>query len=228
MLTIGTAAYQNAASLQTSDSRLLRQTASATTGLTQPAALGVTTTAPAGDRVSLSPAVEVARLRASLGLAPTGKLTRQDFETQIQSDHEAVRQTIQAKLDQGSGAGNTMGQITVTQDAKGQMQVAGDWPGKEALAKDLNADPEFTAMFARLAANSKVLSYAGQSMNGGQGATLNDYLDNETADSNLSTLLQQYDTLKGSTNSLASLINLSSNQGEPFALTYTNNATPRS
>lgn len=226
MLSIGTAAYQNATSLQTNDSRLIRQAAPPASTTSQPSsALDTATHVNTGDQVSLSPEVEVARLRESLGLNPTGKLTRHNFEAMIQSDQDGVRKTLQANLDKlATGTSDTIGTITLSQDAKGQIKVAGDWPGKAELTKNLNADPEFTKMFTRLARNSGLLSYADQAVAGGKGATLTDYLDSDTADTNLFNLLKQYDSLKTSKNSLASLINLSSSEGKPYSLTYKDGA----
>lgn len=227
MLAIGTAAYQNASSLLTADNRLIRQAASTTSATSQASALASTASTSA-DRVSLSPEVDAARLRESLGLNPTGKLRRQDFEAMIQSDQEGVRQTMRTALDTlaPGAAGDTVGTLTLSQDAKGRIQVAGDWPGKDELAKKLNADPEFSKMFARLEVNSGLVNYADQMVGGEQGATLADYLDSDSADSNLSTLLQQYDSLKSSKNSLASLIDLSSSAGKPFSLAFDNSAAP--
>jgi len=227
MLSIGTTAYQNAASSQTNDSRLIRQAASTSTtsSTAQPSAID-STPSKTGDKVSLSPEVEVARLRESLGLNPTGKLTRHNFEAMIQSDQDGVRKALQANLDKlATGISDTIGTITLSQDAKGQIQVAGDWPGKEELAKNLNADPELAKMFTRLSRNSGLLSYADQTVAGAKGATLTDYLDSDTADTNLTNLLKQYDSLKTSKNSLASLINLSSSEVKPFALTYKGGAS---
>lgn len=222
MLSVGNAAYQNAMSLQANDSLFISQATSTTSTTSQPSGiLDTTTLGNASDRVSLSPEVDEARLRESLGLNPTGKLTRQDLEAVIQSDQNAVRQTVQANLDKlTAGTNGNISTLTLSQDAKGQIQVAGDWSGKDALAKNLNADPEFTKMFTRLSSNSGLLSYADQTVNGGKGAMLIDYLGSGSADNNLSTLLQQYDSLKTSKNSLASLINLSTSAGKPFSFTY--------
>lgn len=227
MLKIGTAAYQNATTMQTTDNRLLRPASPAPGYFSQPTIPAATTSeSKTGVTVSLSPQVEEAHLRASLGLNPTGRLTRQAFEAQVDSDHQAVRQALQASFDKVAGAGGDLGQITITQDDKGVIAVAGDWPGKEALAQELNADPEFGTIFTRLAANSKLLSYAGHATDGGQGATLSDYLDNDSADNNLTSLLHQYDSLKNPKNSLASLLNLSMSEGDPFSLTFENRPTP--
>lgn len=226
MLRIGTAAYQNATNMQTNDSRLIRQTASTASATSQPLAPDTSTPAKTGDRVSLSPKVELARLRESLGLNPTGKITRQNFETLIQSDQEGVTKTLQAKLDKlTSGLKDPIGTITLRQDAKGQIQVTGDWSGKNKLTKDLNADPEFTKMFTRLARNSGLLNYADQTVAEGKGTTLADYLDSDTADANLSTLLKQYSSMKTSKNPLANLIDLSNSGGKPFSLAYNNGAS---
>lgn len=218
MVSIGAAAYQNAANLQTNDSRLIRQTVSTPTPGSQPVTAAATPVAKVGDRVSLSPEVEVARLRESLGLQPTGKLRRQDFEAQIKADRERVRQALQTTLaTMGVAASDA---LTLSQDAKGQIQVGGEWSGKEELAKKLNADPEFSKIFTRLAANSGVLDYTDTLKSGGKMATLSDYLDGDSAETNLVTLLQQYDSLKSSPNSLASLIGLSNNGEKPFSLSF--------
>jgi hypothetical protein len=230
---IGSTAYQNAASLLTSDNSLISQAAPTTAVTSQSSTPSSAPAANTGDRVTLSPEVDAARLRESLGLNPTGKLKRQDFEAQIQSDQKGVQQSLQAQIDAlAPGTSGTIGKLTLSLDAKGQIQVTGDWSGDDALAKNLNADPDFKQMFTRLATNSGLVNYTDQLVSGGaNAATLNDYLNadsSDTADNNLNTLIQQYTSLKTSKNSLASLINLSSNSGPPFSLTYQNGATSSS
>lgn len=222
MLNIGAAAYQNAANSSTNDSRTIRPappaSGSASKSLPTPAAA-----AKSGDRVSLSPAVEVARLRESLGLQPTGKLRRQDFAARIASDRAGIQESLQAKLDAlAPEAGEKSGTLTLSQDTKGQIQVAGDWPGQEALTQKLNADPGFKLMFTRLSANSGVLDYSDTTKGGNQAASLTDYLDGDSADNNLASLIQNYAALKNSPHSLASLVSLSANSGPPFSLRFNN------
>lgn len=225
MLSIRSGAYQNAASLLTTDNPLIRQTPPTTVATPLPSAPDTTTASKTGDRVTLSPEVDAARLRDSLGLSPTGKLKRRDFETRIQSDQDGVRQTIQARINAlAAGASGTIAPLTLSQDANGQIQVAGGWSGTAELAKDLNADPDFKKMFNRLAINSGIIDYSQRISSAGNGASLSDYLDGDTADSNLTTMLQQYDAMRTSKNSLASLIHLSTNADTPFSLTFTNSA----
>lgn len=223
MSTIRAAAYQTAANLPTNDSRLIRPATPAAAGASKATA---TTTPPAAasDRVSLSPEVEVARLRESLGLQPTGKLRRQDFTARIAADQAGVQESLQARLDAlAPEAGKPAGALTLTQDAKGQIQVSGDWPGKEALAKELNGDPQFKLIFTRLSANSEVLNFTtGAAAGGEKAATLSDYLDGEAAESNLTSLLQNYAALKNSRNSLASLVSLGAGSGKPYSLSFAN------
>ncbi len=217
----GAAAYQNNASLLTNNGRLVNPAAPLVKSGNKSAATEATPVAAASDRVSLSPAVELARLRDSLGLPPTGTLTRQDFAARIKSDQEGVQKTLQANLDAlAPAAGQPVGAITLSQDSKGQIQVAGDWPGKEALTKNLNADPDFKLMFTRLSANSGVLNATTPAQESGKSATLSDYLDGETADSNLATLLKNYSALKTAPNSLASLVGLGANAEKPFSLSF--------
>jgi hypothetical protein len=227
MLSIGTAAYQNAAGLLTTDNALIRQTTPTTVATPLPSAPDTTTANKTGDRVTLSPEVDAARLRDSLGLSPTGKLKRGDFEARITSDQDGVRQAIQARIDAlAPGASGTIDTLTLSQDANGRIQVTGDWSGTTELAKDLNADADFKKMFNRLAVNSGIIDYTKQISTAGNGASLMDYLDGdtETADNNLTTMLQQYGAMRTSKNSLASLINLSSNTDTPFSLTFKNSA----
>ncbi len=227
MLSIGTAAYQNAASLLTTDNALIRQTPPTTITTPLPSTPDTTTASKTGDRVTLSPEVDAARLRDSLGLSPTGKLKRRDFEARIASDQDGVRQTIQARINAlAAGTSDTIDTLTLSQDANGQIQVAGVWSGTAELAKTLNADPDFKKMFNRLAINSGIIDYTKQISSAGNGASLSDYLDGDTdtADSNLTTMLHQYDAMRTSKNSLASLIHLSTNTDTPFSLTFTNSA----
>jgi len=229
MLSIGNAAYKNTASLQSNDNRLIAQPAPPADSASPKASVpSPARSADAGDRVSFSPEVGVARFRESLGLKPTGKLTRKNFEEQTQSDQAGVRNILQAKLDKlAPGATDRIGAITLQQDSKGKIQVTGDWPGKTELTKSLNADTEFTKIFTRLSRNSGILSYADQMAKGDQKASLSDYLNSsETADSHLSSLLQQYSSLKNSKNVLASLVDLSRSGGKPFSMTYNNAAAP--
>lgn len=228
MLSIGTYAYQNAANLLTNDNSLIRQMSATNAGTATPPLSDSTSTAPSGDRVTLSPEGDAARLRESLGLNPTGKLKRQDFEALIQSDKEGVRQTLQANINAlAPGASGSIDTLALSMDAKGNIQVAGDWSGKDALAKNLNADADFKKMFTRLSTNSGLMNYADQIANKWKGGSLSDYLDadSDTADNNLTTLLQQYSALKSSKNSLAGLISISSRETPPFTLTYKNGAT---
>lgn len=219
---IGAATYQNNANLLTNDSNLVEQATPLQNAGSQNSDSSSAISASGGDQVTLSPAVDEARLRESLGWPPTGKVTRQDVTAQIQTDQAGVLQTLQGDLEELGLASDTA--VTLSQDANGQIQVTGAGASNTALAKTLNADADFTAMFSRLAANSKFLNFSGQApATAGTTATLFDYLDGNTADSNLTTLLQQYSALKNSNNSLSSLISLSSNSGNPFTFTNSSN-----
>ncbi len=218
MTSIGAAAYQNNLSLLTNDSSLVQQTFLSQNASNQNADRASAAPASGGDQVTLSSAVDEARLRQSLGLPPTGKITRQDFVDQIKADQAGVLQTLQDNLQKLGLDPNTL--VTLSQDAKGQIQVDGAGSNNASLTKSLNGDADFTEMFSRLAANSKFLSFPGQEEATGFAANLSNYLDNETsADSNLATLIRQYSSVKDSSTSFASLISLSSNSGNPFTLT---------
>ncbi|MDA8164317.1 MAG: hypothetical protein M0017_04720 [Desulfobacteraceae bacterium] len=218
MANIG-AVYQNNASLL-SNSSLIQQ-APSSNGSSQNSYTNSTASAATGDQVSLSSAVEEARLRDSLGLPPTGKITRQDITTQIQADQTGVLTAIQDSLNGLGLDPNTP--ITLTLGTDGQIQVTGAGANTDALTNSLNADANFSQMFSRLATNSKLLSFAGQMQSSsGTTPTLSDYLDNNNnADSKLNMLIQQYEAMKASSGSLAGLISLSNSSGAPFS--FSNN-----
>ena len=218
MANIG-AVYQNNASLL-SNSSLIQQ-APSSNGSSQNSYTNSTASAATGDQVSLSSAVEEARLRDSLGLPPTGKITRQDFTTQVQADQTGVLTAIQDSLNGLGLDPNTP--ITLTLGTDGQIQVTGAGANTDALTNSLNADANFSQMFSRLATNSKLLSFAGQMQSSsGTTPTLSDYLDNNNnADSKLNMLIQQYEAMKASSGSLAGLISLSNSSGAPFS--FSNN-----
>ncbi len=221
MTSIGAAAYQHVLDLLTKNSSMAQQTLPSQNASNQDAAPDAAAPASGGDQVTLSPAVDEARLRETLGLPPTGKITRQDFIDQIQADQAGVRQTLQDNLQKLGLAADTP--VTLSRDARGQMQVSGAGSNNAALTKSLNADADFTKMFARLAANSKFLSFPTQSAAASLTANLSTYLDNESAaNANLATLLQQYSSLKNPSTSFAGLISLSSKSGNPF--TFSNNS----
>jgi hypothetical protein len=172
------------------------------------------------DTVTLSSDVGVARLREALGLPPTGKLSRQNFQSAADSGEKAVRAILESTMaDLGVDETQT---VSLSLNTKGKIVIKETFSQKAALEKQLNSDEAFKAGFSRLSTNTEILDFAADLQTNAGSMSLASFMGGESEDSSLNTLLklaETYNELKSGKNPLQIIAGLSRRE-TPFELVH--------
>ena len=168
-----------------------------------------------GDTVSLSSAVKTAQTREYLGLNPTGPLTLSDIQTTAAQQEETVNGLLASAMETlGIDAAQ---QVSLSFDDNGNIVIAEDFAGSDALEESLNSDEGFVQAFSGLSANNEVMDYAASIQS--KSATLADYINGDTSDSDLLSLASTYSSLKSAGSSIEALWNISHSE-TPYTYVY--------
>lgn len=157
---------------------------------------------PQGVTVSLSEAVEQARLRESLGLTPTGRLTLDDFKAAAAPRQKTVADAL-ARTMNALGIADDR-EISLSLNAKEELIISESFSGKSVLEKALNEDEAFMDTFKQLSANQQVVSFTEQ-LGIGQ-TSLVDFMDDTGGSDGIMALANRYNRVKASGTSLAALL----------------------
>jgi len=156
-------------------------------------------------KVSLSKAVETAKLREAMGLEPTGRLKLGDFKTAAENQEKAVTQKLaQAMEELGIKKDQT---ISLSLDSEYNLTISESFSGKSKLVKALNSDTAFMASFKQLSANQQVVDYT-ENLTSRQ-TSLTDFMDDDSGWDGIMALANQYREIKSAGNSLTGLLGLS-------------------
>ncbi|WDP89510.1 MAG: hypothetical protein HUN04_07155 [Desulfobacter sp.] len=155
--------------------------------------------------VSLSKAVAQARLRESMGLAPTGRLSLDDFKAAAEDREKTVADALARTM---NSLGIDSGQkISLSLDSDNKLTISESFSGKSKLQNTLNEDEEFMAAFKQLSANQEVVSFTEKLSSGG--TSMVDYMDDTQGWDGAMALANQYNQIKASGNSLSALLGAS-------------------
>jgi hypothetical protein len=172
------------------------------------------------DTVTLSSDVGVARLREVLGLPPTGKLSREDFQTAADSDEETIRASLESAMAKlGVDENQT---VSLSLNAKGKIVIKETFFQKAALEKQLNSDEAFKAGFSRLSTNTEILDFAADLQTSARSMSLASFMNSESSDSGMNALLkiaETYNELNSGKDPLQIIAGLS-RQETPFELVH--------
>lgn len=172
------------------------------------------------DTVTLSSDVGVARMREALGLPPTGKLSREDFQTSADSDEETIRASLESAMEElGVDENQT---VSLSLNTKGKIVIKETFPQKAALEKQLNSDDTFKAGFSRLSTNTEILDFAADLQTSTRSMSLASFMNSESEDSSWNSLLkiaETYNELKSGKDPLEIIAGLS-RQETPFELVH--------
>jgi len=172
------------------------------------------------DTVTLSSDVGVARLREALGLPPTGRLSRENFQTAADSDEETIRASLESAMDKlGVDENQT---VSLSLNAKGKIVIKETFSQKAALEKQLNSDETFKAGFSRLSTNTEILDFAADLQAGTRSMSLASFMNSESSDSGLNSLLkiaETYNELNSGKDPLQIIAGLSRRE-TPFELVH--------
>jgi len=172
------------------------------------------------DTVTLSGDVGVARLREALGLPPTGKLSREDFQTAADSDEETIRASLESAMAK-LGIDETQ-TVSLSLNTKGKIVIKETFSQKAALEKQLNSDEAFKAGFSRLSTNTEILDFAADLQAGTGSMSLASFMNSESSDSGwnaLSKIAETYNELKSGKDPLQIIAGLSHSR-TPFELVH--------
>nr|NJM04498.1 hypothetical protein [Desulfobacula sp.] len=172
------------------------------------------------DTVTLSGDVAVARMREALGLPPTGRLSREDFQTAADSGEEAVRANLDSAMEKlGVDPDQT---VSLSLNTKGKLVIKETFPQKAALEKQLNSDEAFKAGFTRLSTNTEILDFAADLQTGARSMSLASFMNNESGDSDWNSLFklaEDFNELKSGKDPLQIIAGLSHRE-TPFELVH--------
>lgn len=172
------------------------------------------------DTVTLSSDVSIARLRESLGLLPTGKLSREDFETVADSDEKSVEEALESAMAElGIDENQT---ISLSLNDKGKIVIKESFSKKTELEKQLNNDEDFMANFSRLSANSEILDFTTELQTSSKSMNLLSFMNNESDEDDWSSLLklaETYNELKSGKDPLEIITSIS-HQETPFEFVH--------
>ncbi len=174
-----------------------------------------------GVKVSLSKAVETARLREAMGLAPTGRLKLGDFKTAAKDQEQAVAQKLAATMDE-TGVKKDQ-KISFSLDSKYKLTISESFSGKSKLVNALNSDTAFMASFKQLSANQQIVDYT-ESLSTRQ-TSLADVMNDDSGWDGLMALATQYKAVSSAGNSLTGLLGLSRMEA-PYTYVYDPNVKP--
>lgn len=172
------------------------------------------------DTVTLSGDVGLARLREALGLPPTGKLSREDFQTAADSDEETIRTSLESAMAKlGVDEDQT---VSLSMNTKGKIVIKESFSQKAALEKQLNSDEDFKTGFTRLSTNTEILDFAADLQTETRSMSLASFMNNESGDSGWNALLkiaETYNELKSGKDPLQIIAGLSHSR-TPFELVH--------
>jgi hypothetical protein len=170
-----------------------------------------------GDTITLSPEVATARAKEYLGLPPTGRLSLTDFETAASDQKDRVDTILAFALEKlGIDPDQT---ISLSLDSDNDIVIEEDFEGKSELEDALNDEDDFMKAFRGLSANNEVLDYVDSfQMNTG---TLLDYMNPDTSEEYLTSLVAKQSILKSGGNSMETVWQLSRME---TSYTYTYNS----
>ena len=172
------------------------------------------------DTVTLSSDVAAARLREALGLPPTGKLSREDFQTAADSDEETIRASLESAMEElGVDENQT---VSLSLNTKGKIVIKETFSQKAALEKQLNNDDTFKTGFSRLSTNTEILNFAADLQTGTRSMSLASFMAGESEDSGWNSLFkiaETYNELKSGKDPLEIIAGLS-RQETPFELVH--------
>ncbi|MCP3944637.1 MAG: hypothetical protein GY710_24600 [Desulfobacteraceae bacterium] len=174
----------------------------------------------AGDRVTFSKEVAVAKTREALGLNPTGRLTFLDFETAAINQEQTV-ESVLASFKENLGVEKDQ-KISLSLDAQSNIVIKESFAGKTKLEKKLNEDEIFSREFKSMSANNEFLDYVQNlQMGTAKGSTNLFSVMNSGSDLDemLSLAATKYSDIKSSDNSLATLLSISKSQ-TPYTFTH--------
>lgn len=169
------------------------------------------------DTVTLSPAVEWAQRRESLGLNPTGKITKGDIETVVDIDMQEIKDQL-ATLMVHLGIDENQ-QISLSLDENGDIVVTEDFPGSSELEEMMNQDEAFTVTFNRLATNNQLLDYTENIQTRVAGEGMRSQMNTNADWSDLNHIASVYNAFKSGDDPLELLTRIS-RQENPFLLIY--------
>ena len=172
------------------------------------------------DTVTLSSDVGVARLREALGLPPTGRLSREDFQTAADSGEESIRASLESAMEGlGVDANQT---VSLSLNTKGKIVIKETFSQKAALEKQLNSDESFKAGFSRLSTNTEILDFAADLQTKARSMSLASFMNSESEDSGwnaLSKIAETYNELKSGKDPLQIIAGFSRRE-TPFELVH--------
>ncbi len=172
------------------------------------------------DTVTLSKDVPVARLREAMGLAPTGRLSREDFETVVDADEKTVKETLESAME-GLGIDKDQ-KVSLSLNAKGKIVIKEKFAAKTDLEKQLNNDEGFKATFSRLATNSEFLDFSTNLQTKSHSMSLVSFMNGDSDESDWNHLFELADTynqLKSSKDPLET-ISMVSHKENPFEFVH--------
>ena len=168
------------------------------------------------DRVSLSNGVEIAKLRESLGLNPTGKLNKEDVEKVAVVDKEKISAWLKSAINDLNIESNN---ISFSLNRNGKIEINGSFVDKQTLQRKMNNDNEFVRDFERLSTNKEITDYADNTKTRVKGTNLFSVINNESAFESLSKTATNYGQSRENVDPLVKLMQLS-RQNNPFEFTY--------
>lgn len=166
------------------------------------------------DRVSLSGEVQSAKIRESLGLPITGKITKDMLE----NSHKTIRETVNARILQSRTEAGIPedAEITVRITEKGSIKVSSKAGGAWEMEKSLQEDASFKTAFASLGVHDRMQDYISR-----QRQPQN--LFSDTEEQSLSRIAREYTMLRQGTDPLTSLVSQMQNQNGAFSLKHGGN-----
>ncbi len=174
------------------------------------------------DRVTFSSDLTLAQTREAMGLEPTGKLKLKDLESVAQDRENVVTSTLEQTM-QSLGI-EFAGKIVLSMNSDDEIEVSGDFSGKDALEDALNEDEAFVTAFKQLSANQSILDHMSElqaNVQTLQTTGLSSFFDSDsdTGFDSLLSLADEYESLKGSNKNIKRLLNLSSSENS-YSYTY--------
>lgn len=162
--------------------------------------------AQSGDRVTLSSQVATAKTREAMGLNPTGPLKMENIKNAAQGQEKSVTSKLTALMEE-LGIGKDQ-KISLSLDKNNDISIKEKFPEKSQLEKALNEDKQFVLDFKGLSANTGIMDYTRDLQT--KTMSLVDFMDSNSDSDWSSTLAlaSQYNEIKSSKNSLATLLGL--------------------
>ncbi|TYT74588.1 hypothetical protein [Desulfobotulus mexicanus] len=170
------------------------------------------------DRVTLSPEVEAAKLRESLGLPIRGKITKEIMENSRKAIEETVHQQI-AQARQKAGIPEDA-EVMVRLTAKGDIRVNSGVKGSWELEKGLQEDKDFKATLASLGMHQG-LNSLGQTGKQEARQQFSAFFD-AGEERSLSVISREYNNLRQNSDPLQALVHQAQKQHPEFTFRHEN------